>query len=311
MNFKKQIFGFMDMLRFKKLVPTRRQMLAQGENKPLPQEYRTNVLAKKLHPGYMQVELVAARPLTETIRELTFKRVDSDAFGMRDQYRKQLAGILEQHEIYSVFPEVVVCKDFDKALYIFLQSHLVGPLKPNIVMMGFPDNEERIDQNIRHIRTIQTLHMSCVMMHNFDRYRRLLRRVVRGRVDIWWRGTNNISLMLILANLLVNDPLWQGTTLRILRVAETEKEAGELRDELEGIVESARIKADTCVFVTAEPFYLVLRRESADASAIFIGLCPPDSDEEFHKIFQRFNIMLDGMAPAFVVTSSGGADLRA
>ena len=99
-------------------------------------------------------------------------RVDSDAFGMRDQYRKQLAGILEQHEIYSVFPEVVVCKDFDKALYIFLQSHLVGPLKPNIVMMGFPDNEERIDQNIRHIRTIQTLHMSCVMMHNFDRYRR-------------------------------------------------------------------------------------------------------------------------------------------
>lgn len=38
------------------------------------------MLAKKLHPGYMQVELVAARPLTETIRELTFKRVDSGAF---------------------------------------------------------------------------------------------------------------------------------------------------------------------------------------------------------------------------------------
>lgn len=80
MNFKKQPFGFMDMLRFKKMVPTRRKMLAQGDNKPLPQEYRTNTLAKKLHPGYMQVELVAARPLTDTIRELTFKRADSDAF---------------------------------------------------------------------------------------------------------------------------------------------------------------------------------------------------------------------------------------
>lgn len=80
MNFKKQPFGFMDMLRFKKMVPTRRKMLAQGDNKPLPQEYRTNTLAKKLHPGYMQVELVAARPLTDTIRELTFRRVDSDAF---------------------------------------------------------------------------------------------------------------------------------------------------------------------------------------------------------------------------------------
>lgn len=80
MNFKKQPFGFMDMLRFKKMVPTRRKMLAEGENKPLPQEYRTNNLAKKLHPGYMQVELTEARFLTDTIRELTFKRVDSDEF---------------------------------------------------------------------------------------------------------------------------------------------------------------------------------------------------------------------------------------
>lgn len=51
MNFKKQPFGFMDMLRFKKMVPTRRRMLAEGENKPLPQEYRTNTLAKKSIPA--------------------------------------------------------------------------------------------------------------------------------------------------------------------------------------------------------------------------------------------------------------------
>ncbi len=238
-------------------------------------------------------------------------QVDRDAFAMRDQYRKRLAEILEQHEIYNVFPEVVVCRDFDKALYVFLQSHLVGPLKPNIVMMGFPDNEDRIDRNIRNIRIIQTLHMSCVMMHNFEPYRRLLRRVVRGRVDIWWRGTNNISLMLILANLLVNDPLWQGTTLRLLRAVRTEQEAEEQRGELAHLVESARIKAETQVLVREEPYYLVLRRESADASAIFIGLSPPDSDEVFRKIFLHFNIMLEGMPPAFVVTSSGGADLRA
>lgn len=80
MNFKKQPFGFMDMLRFKKLVPNRRKMLAEGPDTPLPQEYRTNTLAKKLHPGYMRVELTAARPLTGTIRELTFRRVDGEAF---------------------------------------------------------------------------------------------------------------------------------------------------------------------------------------------------------------------------------------
>lgn len=80
MNFKKQPFGFMDMLRFKKMVPTRRKMLAEGPSTPLPQEYRTNTLAKKLHPGYMRVELENARMLTDTIRELTFRRVDEQDF---------------------------------------------------------------------------------------------------------------------------------------------------------------------------------------------------------------------------------------
>lgn len=80
MNFKKQIFGFMDMLRFKKLVPNRREALASGANTPLPKEYRTNILAHKLHPGYMTVELIEIRSLTDRMKEYTFKRLDSDAF---------------------------------------------------------------------------------------------------------------------------------------------------------------------------------------------------------------------------------------
>lgn len=80
MKFKRQIFGFMDMLRFKKIVPKRREALANGANTPIPQEYRTNVLAKKLHPGSMEVELTAIRNLTDRMKEFTFRRVDADAF---------------------------------------------------------------------------------------------------------------------------------------------------------------------------------------------------------------------------------------
>ena len=75
MNFKKQIFGFMDMPRFKKLVPNRRESLASGPDTPLPQEYRTNLLAKALHPGTMEVELTGIRPLTDRMKELTFRRL--------------------------------------------------------------------------------------------------------------------------------------------------------------------------------------------------------------------------------------------
>lgn len=80
MKFKKQMFGFMDMLRFKKLVPNRREALASGANTPLPREYRTNELAKRLHPGMMDVELTAVRQVAAGMVELTFKRLDADAF---------------------------------------------------------------------------------------------------------------------------------------------------------------------------------------------------------------------------------------
>lgn len=80
MKFKKQIFGFMDMLRFKKLVPNRREALASGSDAPLPKEYRTNQQAERLHPGYMEVELTKIRPLTDSMKEFTFRRVDSNAF---------------------------------------------------------------------------------------------------------------------------------------------------------------------------------------------------------------------------------------
>ena len=80
MKFKKQIFGFMDMLRFKKLVPNRREALANGSDQPLPTEYRTNNLAKALHPGYMEVELTHIVQLTPNMKNFTFKRVDSSAF---------------------------------------------------------------------------------------------------------------------------------------------------------------------------------------------------------------------------------------
>ena len=88
----------MDMLRFKKLVPNRREALASGPDTPLPKEYRTNQQAERLHPGYMEVELTKIRPLAAGMKEFTFRRVDSSAFPFSVQgsmylYRRR-SGIL-------------------------------------------------------------------------------------------------------------------------------------------------------------------------------------------------------------------------
>lgn len=70
----------MDMLRFTKLVPNRREALANGSDEPIPTEFRTNDLAQALHPGYMEVELTQIVQVTPNMKNFTFKRVDSSAF---------------------------------------------------------------------------------------------------------------------------------------------------------------------------------------------------------------------------------------
>lgn len=49
-NFKVSLFGFMDMLKFKKIVPLRREKLASGENTPLTGIFPINKMAEYLHP---------------------------------------------------------------------------------------------------------------------------------------------------------------------------------------------------------------------------------------------------------------------
>ena len=73
--FRKQIFGFMDLLRFKKMVPKRRRKLAEGSAQPLPKTYRVNETAKVLHPGYQRAKLVAVQDRAGDMRSLTFDTV--------------------------------------------------------------------------------------------------------------------------------------------------------------------------------------------------------------------------------------------
>lgn len=58
MKFKRAIFGFIDMIRYSKLTKKRAEHLANGSDAPLEKTYKTNDLAKELHPLYMNVELV-------------------------------------------------------------------------------------------------------------------------------------------------------------------------------------------------------------------------------------------------------------
>lgn len=72
-KFKKQIFGFMDLLRFKKLVPNRRAAFDAAPATALPKTYRVNETAKILHPGNQKAKLIDVKKETADTKTYTFQ----------------------------------------------------------------------------------------------------------------------------------------------------------------------------------------------------------------------------------------------
>ena len=71
--FKKQLFGFMDLLRFKKMVKNRREKFEEAPLTPLPKFYAVNETAKILHPGYMEAVLKEINGETEDTKTFIFE----------------------------------------------------------------------------------------------------------------------------------------------------------------------------------------------------------------------------------------------
>ena len=72
-TFKRQIFGFMDLLRFKKMVPTRRRIFQKGSPEPLKKSYKVNETARILHPGYQDGKLKSISLETPDTKTFTFE----------------------------------------------------------------------------------------------------------------------------------------------------------------------------------------------------------------------------------------------
>lgn len=71
-TFKRNIFGFMDLLRFKKMVPARRKIFDNGSAAPLQETYRVNETAAVLHPGYQTAVLEKIESRTSDTKTFTF-----------------------------------------------------------------------------------------------------------------------------------------------------------------------------------------------------------------------------------------------
>ena len=239
-----------------------------------------------------------------TLAEILVGRFE-ERVAERESSLARLRSFIEEHAL-TAYPEVLVAEGFDQGLRNFIQVHSVGPLKPNLVVLGWPTDSKRAGPLSRSLRIAHSLRMSTIVAVD----RGLPPPGGRHRIDIWWRGLENGSLMLILAYLLTLNWEWDEARIRVLRMVRDEAEQEEAELELRTLVEAARIGATTHVLRSDRPFPAVLHEESQGAAVVLLGYQPPDAPgaDRFHRTFSE---LLEELPTTLLVSSSGEADLLA
>ncbi|MBN1903619.1 MAG: amino acid permease [Deltaproteobacteria bacterium] len=207
---------------------------------------------------------------------------------------------------FEALSNVVILKNLDEGLSAIIQGHSIGPLQPNVVFMGWASDKERSVPFVRHLISAHSLGMSLVLVRDNG----LPDKEVTGRIDIWWRGKKNGSLMVIISHLLILNNEWSNIKIRLLRVIQNEEGREPAARSLNEMVDAARIEAEVHIIVSESPFADVLHRHSSDASVVFLGFIMPE-EKEAVEFQSRYEKMLSGLPTTLLFCSSGEADLMA
>ena len=212
--------------------------------------------------------------------------------------------VLDEHGLDS-YVEVVITESYDEGVRLLCQAHAIGPMKPNTVVLGWPEEVSRAGVYARHIRDIRTLGMSVVCVHE----KNMPKMDNPGRrIDIWWLGRENGSLMLILAHLLSQNWEWADAHIRILRKVDNEAGRAPAFEALRTLTHAGRIDAEVVIIVSEDTFEGIVTRHSEDADVIFLGFQPPE-DENAESYYERSDRLLKALPTTILVSSSGDADL--
>jgi amino acid transporter len=212
-----------------------------------------------------------------------------------------------QEEDLEAFPAVVVAPYLSDGIEMLVQSHGLGALRPNTVLLGWPNDPDRGESFAATLRSVASLQRSIIAVRLADEPDNP-REVSQGTLDVWRRGHKNGELMLLLAHLLTNNPEWRGRTIRLLRVVKNDAAQQEVVRHLNGLIESSRIRASAEVIV-ADDVRAAIQDTSRDAAVVFLGFDAPEEGAEL-LFFEGINSLAGDLACVVLVDSSGGMSLE-
>ncbi|GAB4186874.1 MAG: Na-K-Cl cotransporter [Phycisphaeraceae bacterium] len=229
-----------------------------------------------------------------------------DRMQRRRQQEELLFNFIQQQDL-EAFPIVVVAPDLTKGIESLVQCHGIGPLRPNTVMLGWPNTPDKAESFGSTLRTIDHLGLNIVAVKYRDETLEAW-EVPRGTIDVWWRGKDNGPLMLLLAHLLTKNDAWRSKTIRLIRVVPNEAARQEVVGHLNELIESSRIDAEPVVITMDDPI-TAIHTTSREAAVVFLGLICPEKGEE-KDFYESMNALTTNLNRVIFVHSTGKVSLE-
>ena len=238
--------------------------------------------------------------------------------GRRAGYEKTLRNFISRDDLQA-FPAVLIAPSLQDGIAALLQAQGLGGLRPNTVLMGWPNNPDRAERLGQIMRLTAQLGRSFVAARflefrdaderTVDKTAAVLpARVPPGTIDVWWRGMRNGPLMLLLAHLLHRNAEWRDHPIRVLRVVSTPDAVDDVTAHIVELAAESRIRVEPVVVVGSDVGRMI-QETSRYAAVVFLGLQHPAEDEQV-AFYQRIETLVGPLPRVLLVDSAGGMELE-
>ena len=256
-----------------------------------------------------------------TVCELLVGDLMTENFERKARERR-IAHVLEREGLLA-FGEADVVHDVVTGIVNVAQANGIGGLDSNTIVLGWPDEHDRLIEFLHVVRRLERLNKSVVI----GRIQRsmLSQTGDRREVHVWWGGLQrNSDLMLLLAHLLTRNREWRDARISIHSIASNEHMRAATEAFLHRFLPEIRIEAEVCVRIRTGDVTIRehITTTSADADIVFLGLDPPADDSKLDEYATRLKELGKALRTVFYVknatlfvgelvqTTSGGAEVQ-
>ncbi|MCF7847718.1 MAG: hypothetical protein K9M45_02620 [Kiritimatiellales bacterium] len=236
------------------------------------------------------------------VEDWSAEKVQSTESMMREYLQKR-----DVEALVKIFPS----PDMITGAEALVRAYGYGPLVPNTILLGETKNEDSFNDFARLIQLIYRTQRNLI----------LLREATQEApedaetIDVWWGGNqDNIGLMLTLAYLIKQSPVWRESQLVVKTIVAGEEERGAAQERLETFIEEQRLPATAQVIVRQEQStFDLIRQSSSDSSLVFMGMRPPKQDETIDEYSQYYGNLIDatgGMPSLALVLAAENIEFR-